>query len=205
VKSKKVTGTSPRLKRRGEVTNQVDTAISRLKSVGIALKSEGTNIVFVIPKHLEESLAKVYGFSTDELKVGADIPLAELARHMDEQAAMEERAGVVAETLRHVLNQAELDFEMWFNTIFWKCKNRLDLKMSDKSVTSYVISKYGKTYRKYKERINRAEYTYRLMNNAIRAAWQTKGKLLPSLRNIVQGDKPIGGIEVRTTGTRIET
>lgn len=185
-------------------------ARKQLESMGVSLREgkDGT-ITFVIPKTLEEKLRKVYKFSIKEMKIGGDIPLSELARHVDEQSAMEARAGTVAEFAKHQLNQAQLEYDLWYNTMFWKAKQTLDNKPSDKAIHSYIIYKYGKKWRKKQQVLNELGFSYRLINNAIRAAWITKGRLLQTLRLIVQGSNAhiAGGIdaEIEDGGYKVKT
>lgn len=195
---------------RGEISpaelNQMK-AVGQLRSMGIKVKrNEAGTYSFVIPKSVEEKLRKVYEFSIEELSVGGDIPLGELARHVDEQPASEARAGLVAEVLRHELNKVTLEYEAWYNKIFWECKSKLDGKPSDKSVNAYLIRRYSKKWKMWQKRLADAEFAYRLMNNAIRAAWVTKGRLLQTLRVIIQGDSSFSiGVESETEGVKVNT
>ena len=169
---------------------------AQLKSMGIQIKQVGTTFKFVIPKTLERQMRKAYEFSIDELAVGGGIPLAELARHIDEQAGMEARTGSVAEFLRHEMNQTELEYDEWYAGVFWKVKEMLETKASDKAVHHYILKRYGKKYREMQTMKNEAQFAYRLMNNAIHAAWLTKGRLLQTLRLIIQGG---GGFGIEVT------
>ena len=174
-------------------------AVAQLKSVGITLKQEGNIFKFYIPSELEKQLRKVYNFSFDELKVGADIPLAELAKHINEQAANQANASVVAEFLRHMLNVKKNEYDVWYHKAFAKCRLFFGNKyVTDKIVHSHLIGKYSVLYLKKQQEIAELEFVYRLVNNAILAAWQVKGKMLQSLRLNVQGDERLDGISAET-------
>ena len=167
----------------------------QLRSLGIRIANDPKgSLKFVVPKALEANLKRVYNFSIEELNVGVDQPLSELARHVDQQSAMEARTGIVAEFLRHYLNQLKLKYDVWYNNVFYKSRQLLGAKGSDKVVNAYVLKKYSKRYTKYNSAINEAEFAYRLVNSGIRAAWITKGRLLQTLRVIVQGSNRYTGI-----------
>ena len=84
----------------------------QLRSLGIRIANDPKgSLKFVVPKALEANLKRVYNFSIEELNVGVDQPLSELARHVDQQSAMEARTGIVAEFLRHYLNQLKLKYD----------------------------------------------------------------------------------------------
>ena len=59
-------------------------------------------------------------------------------------------------------------------------------------IEARVWKKYGKKYKEFKKAILDAELKYRLLHNSILAGIQTKGKMLQSLRNVVQGNSGVG-------------
>lgn len=179
---------------------------AKLKSQNIKAKLDDTgNLTFIIPKTLEEKLKREYDFSVDMLNVGGDIPLADLAIHMDEQPALEYRIGLLAEFSRYKLNQKEDEFKVWYDNKFHKIKNFLienqQKNLTDKTVESRIIVKYGKTYSKFKSEIRELEMQYRILHFVIRACLEKKGMMLPSIRNIIQGSKG-PGIESIASGKK---
>ena len=94
-------------------------AVVQLRSMGMKFKADRKgNLKLVVPDNIKKALRKVYEFSPDELTVGVDQPLGELARHIDEQASMEARVSVVTEFMRHYLNMLQNDYEIWFNGVW---------------------------------------------------------------------------------------
>lgn len=171
-------------------------ARAKLKSVGIAVKRKnGNNITFIIPKGIEERLKKEYNFNFEMLTVGGDIPLSELAVHVDEQSSMEAYASMLAENARYQLELAREEYEQWFESLCFKCRSHLNEKfksVTEKLLTGYVYTKYSEKIKIKKKRLIELEYAYRMLDRVIRSAIVTKGVMLPTLRNIVQGRDGIG-------------
>lgn len=159
------------------------------------------NLTFVIPGWLEEKLHKEYNFSVEMLNVGGNIALADLAVHLDEQPSLEAHAGMIAEWIRYQLKQKQDEFDLWYEKIFYKVKTHMvssgEKSVTDKGVTCRIAAKYGEEMSKQKKEINELEFQYRMANNVIRSSLITKGTLLPTLRNIIQGKSQdgIGEIE----------
>ena len=155
------------------------------------LDADTGSLTFVVPKTLEEKLKKEYNFSIDMLSVGGDIGLPELAIHCDEQAAKEAEIGMLAEFVRYQHKQAEEEYDAWYWSTFNKVKTFLiekgEKNLTDKSVEARLKAKYGKSLIRRKNNINLLEMQFRLLNNVIKASLVTKGMLLGSIRNIIQG------------------
>lgn len=180
-----------------EDVEQRDKARFNLKANRVVAEiGENGSLVFVVPKSLEERLKKEYNFSVEMLSVGGDIPLADLAVHLDEQSSMEAHAGMIAEFLRYQLKQKQDEYELWYEKVFYKTKKLMqsagDKNITDKGVSSKISALHGKEIARYRKKINGLELQYRLANNVIRASLITKGTLLPTLRNIVQGKEGQG-------------
>jgi len=178
------------------VTDKAVIARSLLKSEGVKYVNNNGNYTFVIPAGVADSIEKAYGFSFDQLSVGGEIPLAELAVHVDEQAGLEARISLVCELAHHTLQLEKNAFELWYDRLYYKCKKSL-LRDNSKSVTEsyvsgYISTKYGSELEERKKKIADLEFQYRLLNNVFRSAAITKGELLPTLRNIVQGQGAAG-------------
>ena len=68
----------------GEKANRGAKPASLLKSSGVKAKfDEVGNLTFIVPKHIEEKIRAEYNFSVEQLSVGGDIPLGDLAVHVD--------------------------------------------------------------------------------------------------------------------------
>lgn len=185
-----------------EDVNRNMVARENIKKHGIKAEIGGkTGITFVIPAWLEDKLRKEYNFSSEMLNVGGNIALADLAVHLDEQPSLEAHAGMIAEWIRYQLQDRQDEYDLWYEKIFFKVKTHMvssgEKNVTDKGVVSRISAKYGKEMIKRKKEINGLEYQYRMANNVIRSSLVTKGTLLPTLRNIIQGKSQdgIGEIE----------
>ena len=162
--------------------------------------SKSGNLTFVIPKWLESKLQKEYNFLIGMLNVGGNIALADLAVHVDEQASLEAHASMISEWIRYQLKQKQDEYDLWYEKIFYKVKTHMvsmgEKSITDKGVVSRITSKYIKKMTKFKKELSELEFQYRMANNVIRSALITKGTLLPTLRNIIQGKSPDGIGEV---------
>jgi hypothetical protein len=173
-----------------------------LKQKGVRVKTKGGKYVFNIPADLATKLIEEYAFSFDQLKVGGDIPLAELAIHIDEQASLEANVGQACELMKHQLELLRLKYEEWYESKSWKARvwNKKNSKhaFTEGALKSYLYAKYGKQITEKKRELQELETSYRLINNVIRQAIIVKGTLLPTLRNIVQGrGDGVGSITVK--------
>lgn len=182
--------------------SETDKARFNLKRNGIQAKFEDSgNLTFIIPKHIEEKIKKDYNFSTDKLNVGGDIPLADLAIHCDEQASTEFHIGTLAEFTRFQHKQKLDEYEAWYQSKFHKTKTYMisagEKSITDKSVESRVRSKYAKKIKRFTTDINTLEMQFRLLNNVIKASIITKGMLLGTIRNIIQGKDGMGIGEIK--------
>jgi hypothetical protein len=173
-----------------------------LKSNGVKVDSEG-GVKFIIPPNIEQMIQKTFGFSATQLSVGGSIALADLAIHCDEQASTEFHISGLCEYYRYLLKVEEDKFEIWYNQTLYKCRKYLmtvvgEKAPTEKTIVGRVMVKYGKEYVSKREVLNKMEFEYRLLNNVIRSSVITKGTMLPTLRNIVQGKND--GIELGFKG-----
>lgn len=163
-----------------------------LKSERVKIRKQDGDYIFTIPEKIYNDVIDQCNFSLDQLKVGGDIPLPDLAHHIDEQAAWEARIGFMCETVRYQWECAKEELDNWLEKIAYIVRKKLieDLGKSptEKAVTNYIHSEYEETYLVFTAKCKRLEYKYRLFNHVIRAAIVTKGTLLPTLRNIIQGN-----------------
>lgn len=186
-------------------------AKSQLKSVGIEMEKTRTGIKFVYENKQIIADLEHLGFSLDMLKVqGGEMPLPELAVHVDEQASLEAYWSAIAEKSRYELMLEQDKFNWWFESKYSKCFNELQMngvpKPIQKEVEARISFKYKDILNKKRKRLRDAEYKYRILCNACHASLVTKGKMLQTLRNIIQGgnakmpitDTPSIEIETKT-------
>lgn len=185
---------------------KVKTAKNLLRSKGVKYKADGNSYIFYVPEHLADMIYEQFNFSFDMLRVSKELPLVELAQHMNDQAGMEAYASHLAEVQRYQLSVLETAYDIWYNQKYQIAMEKLKrsgMSTTEKSIKAHIIYKYEKVYKRKKAAINEAEFKYRLLCNVVHAAIVTKGKMLQSLRNIIQGDGiGIGGIEVEVTSKR---
>ena len=196
------------------VTNDGDKGViarSNLKNMGIdvSLDRNTGSLVFIIPKQIEEDIKKHYRFNVDMLRVGGDIPLPDLAVHADEQSSIEFHIGTVTEFVKHQLEQKRAEYDLWYEQVYFKSRCYLVKKeglkgITEKYISSYIADRYHKKIMVKKRKIMELEMQYRMLNNVIRASIVTKGTLLGTIRNILQGKDGagIGHIE-RGYGTEL--
>lgn len=182
--------------------SETDKARFNLKHNNIKANFDDSgNLTFIIPKSIEEKIKKEYNFSVDKLNVGGDIPLADLAIHCDEQASSEFHIGTLAEFTRFQHKQKQDEYDAWFQSKFYETKQYLlssgEKSVTDKSVEGRLRSKQKKKIKKFTTDINTLEMQYRLLNNVIKASIITKGMLLGTIRNIIQGKDGIGIGEIK--------
>ncbi len=183
--------------RSAEEITEADKARFNLKRNGVRYKLDDSGqLTFIMSEGLENKLKKEYSFSMDMLKVGGDIPLPDLAVHCDEQASTQCHIGMMAEIVRYQLKQKQDEYDRWYNAIFYKTKNFMqknnEKNITDKGVESRLKFKNQKKLRCFQSAINELEMQYRILDNVIKASVITKGILLPTIRNIVQGKSDVG-------------
>ena len=177
-------------------------ARSLLKNSSVKIKKVDGKMTFILPEALAKMITEVYSFSLDQLRVGGDIPLHDLAVHMDEQATLEASASMAAEEARHLKEIEQLSFDSWYET---KCNSireawfkKYNKWPTDKLTTGQIISKHGKEHAKRKRALIDLEASYRILQNVIKSAVIVKGDMLRSMRPILQGNgQSISGIEVK--------
>jgi hypothetical protein len=167
-----------------------------MKTVGISVDKKKSKFIFKVPANIWDVAEKEFNFVFDMLKVGGDLPISELAIHLDEQASNEARFGSLAEIVRYQRELANMEFDLWYSKKFYEAKEKLSQgRGTDKAVHSYILKKYPKKYSEFKMLMVDLEFKYRLLNNAIYSSIVTKGKMLQSLRNVLQPND-FGGISV---------
>jgi hypothetical protein len=185
-------------------------AKSQMKSVGIEMEKTRTGIKFVYENKQIIADLEHLGFSLDILKVqGGEMPLPELAVHVDEQASLESYWSAIAEKSRYELMLEQDKFNWWFESKYSKCFNELQMngvpKPIQKEVEARISFKYKDILNKKRKRLRDAEYKYRILCNACHASLVTKGKMLQTLRNIIQGGNskmPITDVPTIETETK---
>lgn len=163
-----------------------------LNSVGIKVEKTTVGIKFVYKnKQIIDDLEQL-GFSIDVLKMrGGETPLPILGRHVDEQASLEAYWSAQAETARYQLSVAQDSYDFWFETKYAICFVQLQDRGVPKPTQNEVNARISKCFPKAmlskKIHIRKLEHNYRMLHNACLASIVTKGKMLQTLRNIVQG------------------
>jgi len=176
---------------------------AKLKSMGIKTWRRKGEFVFEFrPEILDE--AKQLGFVIDILEVGGgSLPLPALADHMDKQAALEHYWSTAAEIARFELEEAKGKWNVWYmERYLWAFNHLKDLegipKPTKLEVESTIYDKYKKQYKKFQHHLRKLEKNHRILSNACHAAIITKGEMMRSLRNIIQGGD-MDNIKVRRT------
>lgn len=168
----------------------------KMSKAGIKTKKKTDgNTTLVIPKDVEKQAKEEFNFSFNMLKVGGELPLIDLAEHIDEQASHEARFGMLTENARYLYQVKEQEYEIWYNEKYNNVRKRLTKgtsKPTEKAIHAYIISRYSAEYKTLKAQVATAEHVYRLLNNAIYASIITKGKMLQSLRNVLMGNSGVG-------------
>lgn len=178
-----------------------------LKSVGVTLSREKGGIKFVFSdKKIIDDLAQL-GFSLDILKVaGGEMPLPILAEHLDNQASLEAYWAARAEVARYEFLKVQDTFNYWYESKYSICFHQLQErgvpKPIQKEVEARISKKYGIILKKKKEELRIVEFNYRLLHNACFVSIVTKGKMMQTLRNVIQGN--VGKIPlIETEGREI--
>lgn len=156
------------------------------------MKEEGSHTKFIYNQTTIDDL-KQLGFSIEILRVnGGEMPLPELSIHVDEQASLEAYWNAQAEKARYKLKLAEDKYKYWYETKYNQCFSELvDMgvpKPIQKEVESRIAEQYSKVLRQKQEKLRKVEYRYRMLMNCCVASIVTKGRMMQSLRNIVQGN-----------------
>jgi len=173
-----------------------------LKHSSIKIKKVNGKMTFILPEALAKMITEVYSFSLDQLRVGGDIPLHDLAVHMDEHATLEATAGMAAEEARLLKEIESLAFDSWYETKSngireWWYK-KYGKWPTDKQTIGRMIVEHGELYRKKKKHLIELESSYRILHNVIKSAVIVKGDMLRSMRPILQGNgQTINGIDVQ--------
>lgn len=164
-----------------------------LNSVGISVKKTDSGIKFVYKNQQILTDLQQLGFSIEVLKIrGGETNLSDLAIHVEEQAALEAYWGGQAEAARYKMSVAEDAFDFWYESKYAICFAQLQdrgvNKPIQKEVEARIARKYSEELNRRKEKVRKLEYTYRMLSNACFSAIVTKGKMLQTLRNIIQGN-----------------
>lgn len=168
-----------------------------LNSVGIHVKETHNGLKFVYSdKGIVDELGQL-GFSIDVLKMqGGETTLPILADHLDEQSALEAYWSALAEKARYELKVCEDEFEMWYSVLYSQSFSALQdrgvPKPTQKEVEARISRKKPNELRSKKNKLRIFERRYRILKNACWASIVTKGKMLQSLRNVIQGDNKYG-------------
>jgi hypothetical protein len=163
-----------------------------LKSVGVVLQKDKDGIKFIFKdKKVLDDLAQL-GFSIDILRVaGGEMPLPILAEHLDNQAALEAYWAARAEKARYEFMKTQDIFNYWYESKYARCFRELQErgvpKPIQKEVEARISREYGKVLKIKKEELRLAEYNFRILHNACFASMVTKGKMMQTLRNVIQG------------------
>lgn len=161
-------------------------------SVGISTKKTKGGIKFVFKNKEIIGDLKQLGFSISILKVGGgEMPLPILREHVDNQAALEAYWGAMAETARYQFMVIQDEFNYWFEAKYALCFRELQdrgvPKPIQKEVEARISLKYKKLLLGKKNKLRLAEKNYRVLANACYTSIVTKGKMMQTLRNIIQG------------------
>jgi hypothetical protein len=177
-------------------------ARSLLKHSSIKIKKVNGRMTFVLPEALAKKITEVYNFSLEQLRVGGDIPLHDLAVHMDEHATLEASAGMAAEEARLLKEIEQLSFDCWYETKSNEVREWWNKKYgkwpTDKQTIGRMMVVNGEQYNEKKKSLIELESSYRILHNVIKSAVIVKGDMLRSMRPILQGNgQIISGIDVQ--------
>jgi len=175
--------------------NRAVVAHSLLKHSGIRIERVGGKSVFVIPEGLAQLLKQEYNFSFEQLRVGGDLPLHDLALHMDEHASLEAQASMATEQARQLKEQEKIEYDAWYNakanrvrTWWYEAYNKWP---TEGAIAGRIHAKYGKELKQKQKHLADLESSYRILNNVIRSAITVKGDMLRSMRPLLQSDGSI--------------
>lgn len=164
-----------------------------LNSVGITVAKTDTGIKFVYKNKQIISDLDQLGFSIEVLTLrGGETPLPVLAVHVEEQASLEAYWSAQAEQARYKYSVAEDSFNFWYESKYAKHFTQLQdrgvAKPIQKEVEGRIARLCGEELKRRKEKVRKLEYRYRMLSNACLASVATKGRMLQTLRNIIQGN-----------------
>lgn len=163
-----------------------------LKSMGVRIERTSTGMKFVYKEEIVKDLDQL-GFSIKILKLGGELPLSALQEHLDEQASLEAYWSSQAEEARYKMSVAQDNFNFWYECKYAEQFNYLQSdgvpKPIEKEVRARIAKQYPNGLRKKTERLRRLEKKYRMFSNCCLASIVTKGKMLQSLRNVIQGSQ----------------
>lgn len=177
-----------------------------LNSMGVRVKKTMSGIKFIYREEIIKELDQL-GFSLNLLKVrGGEMPLPVLHKHVDEQAAQEAYWSSQAEKARYEYSVGEDDYNFWYSKIFGEIFHKLQedgiQKPTEKEVNAEIAKKYPKNLKKRKEHLRVLERRYRMLFNCCYASIVTKGKMMQTLRNIIQGGQiKMASVEIETIGS----
>jgi len=175
----------------------------QLKSMKVKVWEDKGNFVFEFRPEIISEIRQL-GFILEVLEVGGgELPLPALADHIDKQAALEAYWSAAAERARYKLQLQQDKWDRWYNKAYMWAFDELKLvdgvpKPTAREIEAKIYKTFSKKYDKKKEKLREFEYNYRLLCNVCHASIVTKGKMLQSLRNILQGSNA-DGIEVKRT------
>lgn len=175
---------------------KVIVARSLLKHSQVRIENVNGKASFVLPDSIAKMVEEVYSFSLDQLRVGGDLPLHDLAIHMDQQASLEASASMASEQARVLKEIETMKFEVWYEQTSTKVRNwwfkAYKKWPTDKQVTGRLLERYGEEYTVRKQKLIELEASYRILNNVIRSAVIVKGDMLRSMRPLLQGQNGEG-------------
>jgi hypothetical protein len=168
-----------------------DIAKTLLNSKGVEVKTEKNGIKFVFHDNYVIDELKQLGFALDILKVqGGEMPLPVLAIHIDEQASLEAYWSGLAEKARYEFSVVNDNFDYWYQGKYALISDSIfkeeGKKPTQKEIECKIVKKYRKILDKKRSIVRKAEHNYRILSNVCFASVVTKGKMLQSLRNILQ-------------------
>ena len=188
---------------KAENSDKVVKSRTLLKRNCIRIERKGGKSVFVIPEQLAKTLLQNYRFSFDQLCVGGEIDLQDLAVHMDGQGQLEAEAGIVSEHARLLRDVSIIEYEAWYEKqcakirIWWR--DEYGKAPSQAEVRGQLAK--GSNCKEWVQRqkdIASLEANYRILNNVIRSAIIVKGDMLRSMRPLLQSDgSSVGNISVK--------
>ena len=178
-------------------------ADTQLNAMGIKTWKRNKEFVFEFRPEIINEIRQL-GFIIEALEVGGgSLPLPALADHIDKQAALEAYWSAAAEKARFEFQLAEDEWNRWYNKRYLWAFNYLKEmegipKPTAKEVDAKIFEQYKNKYEEKQKKLRKREYNYRLLCNVCHASIVTKGKMMQSLRNILQ-DGESESIKIRRT------
>ena len=163
-----------------------------MKNMGVGLKKKGNSVRFVFKNNQILDELSQLGFSLDILIVGGgSLPLPLLREHVDNQSALEAYWGSMAEKSRYMLSVAQDNFNHWYELKYAKCFAELQErgvpKPIQREVEARISFRHSGQLLKRRKKIRKLEQNYRILHNVCYMSVLTKGKMMQTLRNIIQG------------------